>query len=46
MISQLGQGLVLLALLVCAVGAPIGFVAGATRSERGLEWTGGREGHP
>ena len=39
MISQLGQGLVLLALLTCALGAPIGFVAGATRSERGLRWT-------
>jgi hypothetical protein len=36
MISHLGQGLVLLALLLCAIGSPIGFVAGRTRSERGL----------
>src|SRR5262245_2403384 len=39
MTSTLGQGLVLLALLFCAVGAPVGFVAGRTRSERGLQWT-------
>ena len=39
MTSQIGQGLVLLALLTCAVGAPIGFVAGAYRSATGLEWT-------
>ena len=39
MISYLGQGLVLLALLLCAVGSPIGFVAGAQRSEVGLRWT-------
>jgi cytochrome c-type biogenesis protein CcmF len=39
MTSQLGQGLVLLALLLSALGAPIGFAAGATRSARGLAWT-------
>ncbi len=39
MISHLGQGLVLLALLLCAIGAPLGFVAGATRSTQGLAWT-------
>ena len=39
MTSQIGQGLVLLALLACALGAPIGFVAGATRSAVGLLWT-------
>ncbi|MCP4663323.1 MAG: heme lyase CcmF/NrfE family subunit, partial [bacterium] len=39
MISLLGQILVLLALLVCAVGAPIGFVAGAQRSASGLVLT-------
>ncbi len=39
MISQLGQGLVLFALLACALGAPIGFFSGASRSERGLRWT-------
>jgi cytochrome c-type biogenesis protein CcmE len=32
MISSLGQGLVLLALLLCAIGSPIGYVAGRTRS--------------
>src|SRR4029453_5049930 len=32
-------GLVLLALLVCAIGSPVGFVAGRTRSELGLQWT-------
>src|SRR5688500_11850960 len=39
MISYVGQGLVLLALLLCAIGSPVGFVAGRTRSERGLQWT-------
>ena len=28
MISYVGQGLVLLALLLCAIGSPVGFVAG------------------
>ena len=36
MISYLGLGAVLAALLVCAIGAPVGFVAGARRSEAGL----------
>ena len=35
MISNLGLGLVLLALGLCALGAPIGFVAGARRSASG-----------
>jgi cytochrome c-type biogenesis protein CcmF len=35
-ISNLGYGLVLLALLFCAVGAPIGYIAGARRSAKGL----------
>jgi cytochrome c-type biogenesis protein CcmF len=35
----IGQTLILLSLLVCAVGAPIGFAAGYQRSERGLAWT-------
>jgi cytochrome c-type biogenesis protein CcmF len=39
MTSALGQGLVLLGLLSCAVGAPVGFVAGARRSLTGLRWT-------
>jgi cytochrome c-type biogenesis protein CcmF len=39
MTPALGQGLVLLGLLMCAVGAPLGFVAGARRSEVGLLWT-------
>lgn len=39
MISYLGLSLVLTALLVCAVGAPVGFVAGKTRSARGLALT-------
>ena len=39
MTPWLGQGLVLLALFCCAVGAPIGFFAGARRSERALELT-------
>ncbi len=39
MISSLGLGLVLLALGVCALGAPIGFMAGARRSARGLALT-------
>ena len=38
-ISQIGLALVLMALLACAAGAPIGFVAGATRSATGLQWT-------
>jgi len=37
--SQIGLGLVLMALLTCAAGTPIGFVAGATRSATGLQWT-------
>ena len=37
--SQIGLGLVLLALLSCAAGAPMGFVAGASRSAVGLQWT-------
>ena len=37
--SQIGLTLVLMALLTCAAGAPIGFVAGATRSAAGLQWT-------
>ncbi|MEE2775854.1 MAG: heme lyase CcmF/NrfE family subunit [Acidobacteriota bacterium] len=39
MTPQIGQGLVLLALLLCAVGSPVGFVAGANRSPVGLAWT-------
>ena len=39
MTASLGQALVLLALLICAVGAPVAFVAGAQRSERGLAWS-------
>ena len=39
MISDLGRGLVLLALLTCALGAPVGFFAGAARSEQGLRIT-------
>ncbi len=39
MSSQLGQGLVLLALLTCAIGAPLAFVAGAQRSAPGLAWS-------
>jgi cytochrome c-type biogenesis protein CcmF len=39
MISTLGQGLVLLALLCCAVGIPVGFAAGARRSTVGLAWS-------
>jgi cytochrome c-type biogenesis protein CcmF len=35
----LGQICVLAALLTCAVGTPIAFAAGATRSERGLVWS-------
>jgi len=38
-ISHLGLGLVLLALGLCALGAPIGFVAGARRSASGLALT-------
>jgi cytochrome c-type biogenesis protein CcmF len=37
--SWLGQGLVLVALLICAFGAPVGFVAGKRRSEAGLKLT-------
>jgi cytochrome c-type biogenesis protein CcmF len=39
LISQLGQALVLLAVLTCAVGAPIAFLAGAYRSQKGLAWS-------
>ena len=39
MMSYLGQGLVLLALLACALGAPIGFAAGVRRSASGLAWS-------
>ncbi|HVS65389.1 MAG TPA: heme lyase CcmF/NrfE family subunit [Thermoanaerobaculia bacterium] len=39
MTPALGQGLVLLGLLLCTIGAPVGFVAGARRSELGLLWT-------
>ncbi|MDH3254446.1 MAG: heme lyase CcmF/NrfE family subunit [Acidobacteriota bacterium] len=39
MTSQVGQALVLLSLLVCAVGVPVGFGAGYQRSERGLAWS-------
>ena len=38
-LSLLGQSLVLLALVCCAIGAPVGFLAGARRSPQGLEWT-------
>ncbi len=38
-LSFLGQGLVLLGLLCCTVGAPLGFVAGRRRSLEGLNWT-------
>ena len=38
-LSHLGLGLVLMALLTCAAGAPIGFMAGANRSAAGLQWT-------
>ncbi len=37
MISNLGSGLVLLSLLVCAIGIPVAYGAGARRSLRGLE---------
>ena len=37
MISNLGLGLVLLALLICALGVPVAFAAGVRRSQRGLE---------
>jgi cytochrome c-type biogenesis protein CcmF len=37
--SQLGQILVLLALVVCAIGAPVGFAAGYRRSASGLRWS-------
>ncbi len=39
MTPLLGQGLVLVALFACALGAPIGFFSGASRSARGLRWT-------
>ena len=39
MLPWLGQGLVLLALLCCACGVPVGFLAGARRSERALAMT-------
>ena len=39
MISQLGSAAVLLALMTCAIGAPLGFFAGASRSAAGLQWT-------
>ncbi|MDX1502380.1 MAG: cytochrome c-type biogenesis CcmF C-terminal domain-containing protein [Thermoanaerobaculia bacterium] len=35
----LGQSLVLAGLAACACGAPIAFVAGARRSDRGLQWS-------
>ena len=38
MFSTLGQGFVLIALLCCTIGAPVGFAAGRTRSLRGTEW--------
>jgi len=34
-----GQSLVLLGLLCCTIGAPVGFVSGYRRSEVGLRWT-------
>ncbi len=37
MISNIGLGLVLVALLACAVGVPVAFGAGARRSARGLQ---------
>ncbi len=37
MISTIGVGLVLVALLICAIGVPVAFGAGARRSSRGLE---------
>ncbi len=39
MASALGQGLVLLGLLACALGVPVGFYSGAARSPQALEWT-------
>ena len=39
MTSQLGSAAVLLALMTCAIGAPLGFFAGASRSAAGLQWT-------
>ncbi len=38
MLASLGQLCVLLALVVCAIGAPVAYAAGAARSERGLAW--------
>ena len=37
--STLGQLCVLAALLICAVGTPVAFAAGAARSARGLLWS-------
>jgi cytochrome c-type biogenesis protein CcmF len=37
-LSSLGLVLVLMALMTTAIGAPVGFVAGATRSAEGLRW--------
>jgi cytochrome c-type biogenesis protein CcmF len=37
--SLLGRSLVLLALLACTIGVPLGYVAGYRRSARGLKWT-------
>lgn len=39
MISYLGQGMVLIGLLLCAVGVPVSFAAGARRSANGLRWS-------
>ncbi|REJ74995.1 MAG: heme lyase CcmF/NrfE family subunit [Acidobacteria bacterium] len=39
MYSTLGQALVLVALLCCCVGAPLGFAAGARESATALRWT-------
>ncbi len=37
-LSSVGLVLVLMALMTAAIGAPVGFVAGATRSSEGLRW--------
>ncbi|MDH3402317.1 MAG: heme lyase CcmF/NrfE family subunit [Acidobacteriota bacterium] len=39
MASSLGQGLVLLGLLACALGVPVGYYSGAARSAPALAWT-------
>lgn len=39
MTSALGQGLVLVGLLVCAIGVPVGFYSGAARSSSALAWS-------